>query len=101
MIICMSFTPKGNYGKYTHTHSVGNLIAQVGYVYYATADSTGIVIKPKYTNLNWKPDWFVGGTKNSGYDAENTSYGAGIIGDLGDTSALQPSICVYFWKRTI
>lgn len=101
MIICMSFTPNENYGKYTHTHSVGDLIAQVGYVYYATSDSTGIVIKPKYTNHNWKPDWFVGGAKNSGYDAENTRYGAGIIGDLGDTSTLQPSICVYFWKRTI
>lgn len=97
----MSFTPKGNYGKYTHTHSVGDLIAQVGYVYYAASDSTGIVIKPKYTNHNWKPDWFVGGAKNSDYDAENTRYGAGIIGDLGDTSTLQPSICVYFWKRTI
>ena len=95
----MSFTPKENYGKYTHTHSVGDLIAQVNYLYYAASNSTGIAIKPKYTNHQWKPDWFVGAEKYSSYEAEDTSHGAGIIGDLGDTSTLQPSICVCFWRR--
>lgn len=95
----MSFTPNVNYGKYTHTHSVGDLIAQVNYLYYAASDSTGIAIKPKFTNHHWNPGWFAGSSTCSGYEAEDTSYGAGIIGDLGDTSTLQPSIVTYFWKR--
>lgn len=97
----MSFTPNENYGKYAHTHSVGDLIAQVNYLYYAASDSIGIAIKPKFTNHHWSPDWFVGSAVHSGYKAEDINYGAGIIGDLGYASTLQPSICVYFWKRTI
>lgn len=63
--------------------------------------STSIAIKPKYTNHYWKPDWFVGGAKNKSYTASDTEYGAGIIGDLGNASTLQPSICVFFWRRII
>lgn len=97
----MSFTSNEHYGKYTHTHSVGDLIAQVNYLYCADLDSTGVAIKPKYTNHYWKPDWFVGGAKSKSYTASDTEYGAGIIGDLGNASTLQPSICVFFWRRII
>ncbi len=95
----MSFTAGNIYGKYKHTHSVGDLVAQINYLYYGASESTGVAIKPKYTNHKWKPDWFVGSTIFSGYEAEDAEYGAGIIGNLDDVSTLQPSICVHFWKR--
>lgn len=95
----MSFTANNMYGKYKHTHSVGDLIAQINYLYHGASKSTGVAIKPKFTSHKWKPDWFVGGAMYSGYEAEDVEYGAGIIGDLGDTNTLQPSICVCFWVR--
>ena len=62
----MSFTAGNIYGKYKHTHSVGDLVAQINYLYYGASESTGVAIKPKYTNHKWKPDWFVGSTIFSG-----------------------------------
>lgn len=81
----MSFTANGEYGSYEHELTIDELA---------------------YHWHNYAPEWVNGSSTNTGIfgmrgEGKDATYGGGVerVGKSTPFEIIQPSLCVYMWKR--